>query len=42
VDPRAGLDAVTKRKNPSPFKDWNPGRPAHTLVTLRNFKIGKL
>jgi hypothetical protein len=22
---RAGLDAVVKRKNPCPFREWNPG-----------------
>jgi hypothetical protein len=34
VGPRAGLDAVTKSKNPSACQESNPGRPAHSLVTI--------
>jgi hypothetical protein len=31
---RAGLDAVAKRKNYSPCREWNPGRPARSLVSV--------
>jgi hypothetical protein len=34
VGPRAGLDAVVKRKIPSPCGEWNPGRSARSLVTI--------
>jgi hypothetical protein len=34
VDPRAGLDAVARRKNPSPCRESNAGRPARSLVTI--------
>jgi hypothetical protein len=27
--PGVSLDAVTRRRNPSRFREWNPGRPAH-------------
>jgi hypothetical protein len=30
VSPRAGLDAVEKRKISCPCRESNPGRPAHT------------
>jgi hypothetical protein len=30
----AGLEAVAKRKYPCPFREPNPGRPAHSLVTV--------
>jgi hypothetical protein len=33
VDPRAGLDAVAKRKIPSPCRGSNPDRPIHSLIT---------
>jgi hypothetical protein len=33
VGPRAGLEAVEKRKNLSPCRESNPGRPANNLVT---------
>jgi hypothetical protein len=33
VNPRASLDAVAKRKNPSPYRESSPGRPASSLVT---------
>jgi len=33
VDPRAGLDAVMKKKF-LPHRESNPGRPAHSLVTV--------
>jgi len=32
--PRAGLDAVTKRKVHCPYRDLNPDRPARRLVTI--------
>jgi hypothetical protein len=32
VGPRAGLDAVVKRKIPSPCQDSNPNHPAHSSV----------
>jgi hypothetical protein len=32
--PIAGLDAVAKRKNPCPRPESNPGRPAHSPVTM--------
>jgi len=35
VGPRAGLEAVAKRKIPSPtLPGMEPGRPAHNLVTI--------
>jgi len=34
VDARAGLDAVEKRKIPSPYRESNLGRPAGNLVTV--------
>jgi len=34
VGPRAGLDAVSKRRIPSPCRKSNPGRLAHNLVTI--------
>jgi hypothetical protein len=34
VGPRAALDAVGKRRNPSPFRESNPGRPVRSLVTI--------
>jgi hypothetical protein len=34
VDPRGGLDAVAKRKSPTPFRGSNTGRPARILVTI--------
>jgi hypothetical protein len=34
VSPRAGLDAVAKRKNPCPCRELNPGRPACSLVIM--------
>jgi hypothetical protein len=33
VSPRAGLDAVAKRKNLA-FRESNPGHPASSLVTI--------
>jgi hypothetical protein len=32
VNPRAGLDEVVKKKNPS--RESNPNRPAHSLDTI--------
>jgi len=32
VDSRAGLDAVPKRKIPSPYREPNSSRPTRTLV----------
>jgi len=32
--PRAGLEAVAKRKIPCPCRESNPGRPAGSLVTI--------
>jgi hypothetical protein len=34
VGPRTGLDAVAKRKIPSPFRESNPNHPAHSQVAL--------
>jgi len=34
VSPRAGLDAVAKRKILCSCWEWNPGRPARSLVTI--------
>jgi hypothetical protein len=34
VGPRAGLDAVAKRKTLYPCRDSNPGRPVRSLVTI--------
>jgi hypothetical protein len=34
VDPRAGLDAVAKRKIPSPCRESNPCRQARGLVAI--------
>jgi len=34
MGPRAGLDAVAKRKNPCSCREPNPGSPAHSLVTI--------
>jgi hypothetical protein len=34
ADPRAGLDAVARRKNPSPSRESNPDFPARSLVTI--------
>jgi hypothetical protein len=34
VGPRAGLDAVAKRKDPRPRRDTNPCRPASSKVTI--------
>jgi hypothetical protein len=34
MGPRAGLDAVAKRKNPYPCQESNPSCPAHNLVTI--------
>jgi hypothetical protein len=34
VGPRAGLDAVAKRKISLPSRESNPGRPARRLVTI--------
>jgi len=33
MSPRAGLEAVASRKNPSPYRKSNPGRPTPRLVT---------
>jgi hypothetical protein len=32
VGPRAGLDAVARRINHSPFWELNPGRPARSFI----------
>jgi hypothetical protein len=34
VSPRAGSDAVARRRYPSPYRESSPGRPAHILVTI--------
>jgi len=34
VGPRAGLDAVAKRKNPCPCRKPNTGPPHRKLVTI--------
>jgi hypothetical protein len=34
VGSRTDLDAVVRRKCPSPCRVSNPGRPAHRLVTV--------
>jgi hypothetical protein len=34
VGPRAGLDAVAKRKNPYPCQESKFGRPTHSVVTI--------
>jgi hypothetical protein len=34
VDPGAGLDAVAKRKTPSPYRETNPSRPARSRITI--------
>jgi hypothetical protein len=34
VRPRVGLNAVARRKSPSPCRESNPGRPARSLVTI--------
>jgi hypothetical protein len=34
VGPRAGLDALVRRKNSSPYREKNPGCPARSLVTV--------
>jgi hypothetical protein len=34
VGPRAGLDAVARRKYPIPCRESNLGRPARSLVTM--------
>jgi len=35
VGPRAGVDEVAKiKKNSSPLRESNPGRPARSLVTV--------
>jgi hypothetical protein len=31
---KTGLDAVAKRKIPSPFREWNPDHPTRSLVTI--------
>jgi hypothetical protein len=44
MGPRVGLDAVVKRKFPSPCRELNLGRPArspacHTSTSIREFSI---
>jgi hypothetical protein len=34
MGPRAGLDAVAKRKIPNPCRESDPDRPARRLVTV--------
>jgi len=34
VGPRAGLDAVAKKNNPSPCRESHPDRPIRILVTI--------
>jgi hypothetical protein len=34
VEPRASLDAVSKRKNARPCSESNSGRPSRNVVTL--------
>jgi hypothetical protein len=44
VGPRASLDAVAKRKIPSPRRESNPNRPARSLVAIsgRNLPITEI
>jgi hypothetical protein len=37
VGPRAGLNAVAKRKIPNPFRESNPSRPARSLVCILTY-----
>jgi hypothetical protein len=34
LDRKMGLDAVAMRKNPCFCREWDPGRPARSLVTV--------
>jgi hypothetical protein len=34
VGPRTGLDVVAKKENPCSCREWNPGRPASSSVTI--------
>jgi hypothetical protein len=34
VDSTVDLDFVAKKKDPSPCRESNPGRPAHSVVIL--------
>jgi hypothetical protein len=38
VDPRAVLDAVVKRKIPSPRREWNPRTPTVQPVDRKKFR----
>jgi len=44
VDPRAGLDTVSKRKIPfpCPYQESNLGRPARSLVTILSHSGSKI
>jgi len=37
VGPWASLDMVAKRNNPCPCREYNPGHPAHSLVTMLSY-----
>jgi len=37
VGPRAGLDVVSKRKRPCPYRKSNPVRPTPSLVTTLTY-----
>jgi len=37
VGPRAGMEAVAKRKIPSPCRESNPGHPAPSLVATLSY-----
>jgi hypothetical protein len=34
VGPSAGVDAAEQRKIPRPYRELNPGRPAHKTVSI--------
>jgi len=34
VGHRAGLDAMARSKNPTPYQESNPNRPVRSLVTI--------
>jgi hypothetical protein len=40
VGPTAGLDAVVKRKIPSPYREMNPNRPSRSQTLYRLSYLG--
>jgi hypothetical protein len=40
MNPRAGLDAMKKRKSYT-CRELNPGNPAHTIPALRKKELNK-